>query len=87
MEALATRIRERAMARKTAASAIGGQRKPCPGFRQMDLFTGPCAAVAPDWPDLPEDARGTLINLMTRLILEHAQAVAAPTTAGAGHDR
>jgi hypothetical protein len=43
--------------------------------------------VAPDWPDLPEDARGTLINLMTRLILEHAQAVAAPTTAEAGHDR
>jgi hypothetical protein len=53
----------------------------------MDLFTGPRAAVAPDWPDLPEDARGTLIGLMTRLILEHAQAVSAPTTAEVGHDR
>ena len=31
MEPLATRIRERAMARKTTASEIGGQRKPCPG--------------------------------------------------------
>jgi hypothetical protein len=51
------------------------------------VFTGPCAAVAPDWPDLPEDARETLIGLMTRLILEHAQAVAAPTMAEAGHDR
>ena len=75
------------MARKTTASATGGWRKPCPGSRQMDLFTGPRAAVAPDWPDLPEDARQTLIGLMTRLILEHAQAVAAPTTAEAGHDR
>ena len=53
----------------------------------MDLFPGPRAAVAPDWPDPPEDARETLIGLMMRLILEHAQAVAAPTTAEAGHDR
>jgi hypothetical protein len=86
MEALATGIRERAMTWKTTASAIG-RRKRCPGSRQMDLFTGPRAAVAPDWPDLPEDARGTLIGLMTRLILEHAQAVSAPTTAEVGHDR
>ncbi len=75
------------MARKTTASTIGGRRKPSPGSRQMDLFTGPHAAVAPEWPDLPEDAREMLIGLMTRLILEHAQAVAEPTTAEAGHDR
>ena len=51
----------------------------------MDLFSGRRAA-APDWPDLPEDARETLIGLMTRLIVEHGQAAATPT-AGAGHDR
>ena len=60
----------------------GPQRKSCPGSRQMDLFIGPGVAVAPDWPDLPEDARETLIGLMTWLILEHAQAVAAPSTGG-----
>ena len=63
-----------------AAQAVS--RLPTDGFVYR-----PMRGVAPDWPDLPEDARGTLINLMTRLILEHAQAVAAPTTAGAGHDR
>ena len=41
----------------------------------------------PDWPDLPEDARETLVSLMTRLMLDHAQAAAMPTTAEAGHDR
>ncbi len=53
----------------------------------MDLFASPRAAVAPDWSDLPEDARETLVGLMTRLILEHARAAATPTTAEAGHDR
>jgi hypothetical protein len=74
------------MARKTT-SAIGVRRKTCPESRQMDLFAGPRAAMAPDWPDLPEDARETLIGLMTRLMLDHAQAAAMPTTAEAGHDR
>ena len=74
------------MERKTTALAIGERRKPCPGSHQMELFAGPRAAAAPDWPDLPADARETLIGLMTRLILEHAQA-AAPTMAEAGHDR
>jgi len=53
----------------------------------MDLFAGPRTAAAPDWPDLPEDARETLIGLMTRLMLDHAQADATPPTAEAGHDR
>ncbi len=75
------------MARRTTASAIGERRKPCPEWRQMDLFAGPRATVAPDWPDLPEDARETLIGLMTRLMLDHAQAAATPTTAEGGHDR
>ena len=39
---------------------------------------------APDWPDLPRDAPAeALLGLMTRLILEHARATAAPTMAGA----
>ena len=39
------------------------------------------------WPDLPRDAQEALLGLMTRLILEHARATAAPTMAGGGHDR
>lgn len=34
-----------------------------------------------------EDARETLIGLMTRLMLEHAQAAAMPKVAEAGYDR
>ena len=45
------------------------------------------AVVAPDWSDLPEDARGTLLGLMTRLILDHAQAAATLIKAEADHDR
>ncbi len=72
---------------KTTASAIGVQSKPCPGFRQMDLFVGPRVAVAPDWSALPEDARERLVGLMTRLILDHARAAATLTTAEVDHDR
>ena len=54
----------------------------------MDLFAGPRPAeIAPDWPDLPENARETLIGLMTRLMLDHAQAATMPKTPEAGHDR
>jgi len=53
----------------------------------MDLFASRRGAGAPDWPDLPKDTREALVGLMTRLILEHGQAVAIPTTAEAGHDR
>ena len=61
--------------------------KSCPGSQQMDLFASPRVAVAPDWSDLPEGARETLLGLMTRLILDHAQAAATLTRAEAGHDR
>jgi hypothetical protein len=73
------------MARRTTASAIGVRGERRPGSLQMDLFASRRAAGAPDWPDLPKDAQEALVGLMTRLILDHAQAV-APTTAGAGHD-
>lgn len=74
------------MTRKTATPAIGarGERRPRPS--QMDMFATRRAAGAPDWPDLPKEAQEALVDLMTRLILDHAQA-AAPTTAGTGHDR
>jgi hypothetical protein len=75
------------MERKTTASAIGVQSNPCPGSQQMDLFVSPRAVVAPDWSALPEDARETLVGLMTRLILDHARAAAALTAAEASHDR
>ena len=75
------------MAQKTTASAIGLRRKRRPRFEQMDLFASQRAAGAPDWPDLPKDARETLVGLMTQLILDHARAAAEPTTAEAGHDR
>jgi hypothetical protein len=84
---LATRIGERAMVRKTTVSAIGIRSKSWSGSQQMDLFASSGAVVAPDWSDLPEDARGTLLGLMTRLILDHAQAAATVIKAEGGHDR
>jgi hypothetical protein len=67
--------------------AVGVRSKSCPGSQQMDLFASPRVVVAPDWSDLPEGARETLLGLMTRLILDHAQAAATLTRAEAGHDR
>ena len=55
--------------------------------QQMDMFASRVVPGAPDWPDLPRDAQEALLGLMTRLILEHARATAAPTMAGGGHDR
>jgi len=75
------------MARKTTASAIGVRSKSCPGSQQMDLFASPRAVVAPDWSDLPEGARETVLGLITRLLLNHAQATATLIRAEAGHDR
>jgi hypothetical protein len=71
------------MVRKTTASANGVRRKRRLPPQQMDLFSRGAAASAPNWLDLPKDAREALIGLMTRLILAHAQT----TTMEAGHDR
>jgi len=49
----------------------------------MDLFARQSAAGAPSWLDLPKDARQSLVDLMTRLILEHVRT----KTMGDGHDR
>ena len=75
------------MARKTTASAIGLRRKRRPGPEQMELFASRRGAGAPDWPDLPKDAREMLVGLMMQLILDHARAAAQLRTAEAGHDR
>ena len=76
------------MARKSAAKAMGNRRKQrLAPQQQMDLFAARLAGGAPDWPDLPKDAREALVGLMTRLILEHARTTATPTMRlGAGHD-
>jgi hypothetical protein len=74
------------MAGKTE-SAIGIRRKRRLVSQQMDMFASQVVPGAPDWPDLPRDAQEALLGLMTRLILEHARATAAPTMAGGGHDR
>jgi hypothetical protein len=74
------------MERKTA-STIGIRRERRLVSQQMDLFASRVVAGAPDWPDLPRDAQEALLGLMTRLILEHGRAMAAPTIAGGGHDR
>ncbi len=77
------------MACKTT-SAIGDRTRKRAAPRQLDLFRGVLAqtsAGGPAWPDLPEGTRGTLVGLMTQLILEHAQANARRSAAEAGHDR
>jgi hypothetical protein len=70
------------MARKTTASMSGDRRKRL-AAQQMDLFARRSAAGAPSWLDLPKDARQSLVDLMTRLILEHVRT----KTMGDGHDR
>ncbi|NDV49184.1 hypothetical protein G0Q01_04165 [Yangia sp. PrR007] len=54
-------------------------RRPAP--QQLELFTRPSDAdlvPAPHWQTLPEEARVTLTELMTRLILDHAAGAQAP---------
>lgn len=70
------------MAQKTTASVSGDRRKRL-AAQQMDLFARRSAVGAPNWLDLPKDARQALVGLMTRLILEHART----KTMRDGHDR
>ena len=72
------------MAREIAASAIGDRSKRRRAPQQTDLFRRAGAETGdggPAWPDLPEDARNTLVGFMAQLMLAHARATAA-TEAG-----
>ena len=75
------------MVQKTTAAATGNRRKRRLPPQQMDLFASQPTPGAPNWPDLPKDARKGLVGLMTRLILEHARTTATPAKRmGASHD-
>ena len=56
----------------------------------MDLFGSPAVRGgidAPVWRDLPSETQDALVNLMTQLMLEHAQRQASATvTVETSHD-
>jgi hypothetical protein len=57
--------------------------------QQIDLFVGGPRAIAgmPAWSGLPTQVQAALIELMTRLILDHAEkSRLGSMTGGAGHD-
>ena len=59
----------------------------CRAPRQMDLFAGePQKTIGdtPAWSGLPTEIRAALTDLMTRLIIEHADS--KRNAAEAGHD-
>ncbi len=78
------------MAYETRSAASGDRTRNQVASQQMDLFRGMLAQVSasgPAWPDLPEDARDTLVGLMTQLILEHVRVNATAAAAEGSHDR
>jgi hypothetical protein len=44
------------------------------------------AVGVPAWPELPAEARATLMSLMTQLILDHAATTATPRAKEVSHD-
>jgi hypothetical protein len=55
----------------------------------MDLFGSGLSngtMGAPAWPELPAEARATLMSLMTQLILDHAATTARPLAKEVSHD-
>ncbi len=74
-------------ATRTTAAANSGRHKGPRGRQQMDLFDSarPEAGAAPLWPELPEQDRSALTELMARLILAHA-ATAVPLPAKEADD-
>ena len=59
------------------------------GAQQMDLFGSPAVhgGNAPAWRELPSETQDVLVNLMTQLMLEHAQRQASATaTVEASHE-
>jgi hypothetical protein len=62
------------MRRTTATAATSGKHNRPRWRQQMDLFDNakPEAGGVPLWPELPEQARSALTELMAQLILDHA---------------
>jgi hypothetical protein len=55
----------------------------------MDLFRSGLsngAIGAPAWPELPAEARATLMSLMTQLILDHAATTTTPRAKEVSYD-
>jgi len=78
------------MSRQMAMPGSGYRqnRQPRPQ-QQMDLFgsgLSNSAMGAPTWPELPAEARATLMSLMTQLILDHAATTATPRAKEVSHD-
>ena len=72
------------MPRKTKATPV---RRRAP--RQMELFAGGAQKTIgdmPAWSGLPTEIQAALTDLMTRLILEHADKNGIGAMAEAGHD-
>lgn len=58
--------------------------------RQLELFGGETLGSAigtPRWPDLPRETRLALTELMSRLLIDHADRNAARRAMEVGHDR
>ena len=78
------------MSRQLAMPGSGYRhnRQPRPQ-QQMDLFGSGLsngAMGAPAWPELPAEARATLMSLMTQLILDHAATTSTPRAKEVSHD-
>jgi hypothetical protein len=89
-ELLATRIGEKPMSGKAATYARADQLNRRLGAQQIDLFGSPAVhgGNAPAWRELPSETQDVLVNLMTQLMLEHAQRQASATaTVEASHDQ
>jgi len=56
--------------------------------QQMELFGSvrPGPGGVPLWPELPEEARSALTELMAQLILDHVAKAAHPPAKEASHD-
>ena len=56
--------------------------------KQMELFGSvrPGPGGVPLWPELPEEARSALTELMAQLILNHVAKAAHPPAKEASHD-
>jgi hypothetical protein len=71
-----------------ATTMNSGEHKRPHGLQQMDLFEGATRETggAPLWPELPEQARLALTELIAQLILAHTAKAASLSAKEAGDD-